>query len=205
MTKIILIAGPKRGGKDYCGEQISLELNRRGYSTSIMRFADPMKFIIAETFGITMDELEDYKNDTDTFGIEIKAYPNNQPQATIEYTDFREILQRFGTEAMKPVFGENVWAKIVYDKIDASENEEIDFILVPDFRFMIEYDERATTLKVTNTILESNSEDTHASENDLANFTFNYEIDNTEQKDISDEIKTYVDKLLIERKYNETN
>jgi hypothetical protein len=202
LSKKILIGGDKRAGKDYTALQLSIELNKRGYTTSIMRFADPMKFIIAETFGISLDALDEYKNDTELFGIELKVYPNNQPQGVIEYTDFRAILQRFGSEGMKPVFGSNIWAKLLYEKAD--KHDDIDFVIVPDFRFLVEYLPSATSIKVVNKLIEASKTDTHSSENELNDFKWDYSIDNTEQKDISAEINEIVDNILLEKKFNGT-
>lgn len=189
MTKIVLINGKKRSGKDYTAELIKKRLEKKGFSAEIIRFADPMKFIVAQTFGIDEEQLDTYKNDTETYGYEIKAYPNNQPSATIEYGDFRGILQKFGTEAMKPVFGDDVWPKLLYKR---AKKLDVDFVLVPDFRFLVEYKKKATTLKIRHDVLEEQCTDTHSSETELNDFDFDFEIDNTGYTDTSDQIKKFV-------------
>ena len=193
---IILINGKKRSGKDWTAKLIKQDLEDRGYTADIRSFASPMKFIISQTFDITENELDLYKNDDD-YGIELKVYPNNQPPCTIKYTDFRTILQRFGTEAMKPIFGNDIWAELLYKN---AEKSEYDFILVPDFRFLVEYRDNAVTLKIKHTELESQCTDTHASETELNDFSFDYTIDNTGYPDTSVEIKQFCDTIIKKEK-----
>ena len=189
MTKIILINGKKRSGKDFSAELIKKRLEKKGYSAEIIRFADPMKFIVSKTMGISEEDLELYKNEYSEYGVETIVYPDNQPQGTITYTNYREILQRFGTEAMKPVFGDDIWAKLLYKKV---KKLDVDFVLVPDFRFLVEYKKKATTLKIRHDVLEAECTDTHASETELNDFEFDYAIDNTGYPDTSDQIKKFV-------------
>lgn len=190
-TKIVLINGKKRSGKDYNAILIKQELESRGYSVSILSFAEPIKTIIAETFGITVEQVELYKNEPSEYGLEIRAYPDNQPSCVIEYVGMRDILQRFGTEAMKPIFGDDVWASLLYKRAEKSGS---DFVLVPDFRFIIEDNINAIKVNVFNNDIEST--DTHASETELNDFTFDYYIDNTGQPDLTEQIKEITDKLI---------
>jgi butyrate kinase len=192
MVQIVLINGQKRSGKDYTAEKIQEELKHRGYKSVIMRFADPMKQIISSTFNISEEDLDEYKNEPDEYGIELKAYPNNQPPVTIGYTDFRVILQRFGTEGMKPVFGDDVWASLLYNKADTSD---CDFVLVSDFRFNIEYRDDTITLKIRNDEIDVDKSDLHASERELDNFEFQHTIDNTGYRDTTKEVREFVDTL----------
>jgi hypothetical protein len=194
MGKVILISGKKRSGKDCTGELIKNFIPK----TKIFRFADPIKEIIAKTFNISLEELEEYKNNTDQFGLEIKAYPNNQPDSTIKHINFREILQRFGTEAMKPIFGERVWVEATAKKL---EGEEIS--IITDFRFKEEYNllnkqYEVYTIKIYNNNLEDT--DSHASETELdeANFKYDFYIDNTDQPDITNDIKDILNIILTD-------
>lgn len=89
---LILINGLPRAGKDTTADFIVED-----FHAEKMSFATPLKNIIANSFGITLEDLEIYKNNTEEYGIEIKVFPNNQPPQVIKYTDFREILKLFGT------------------------------------------------------------------------------------------------------------
>lgn len=200
MKTVILINGKKRSGKDFTATKILNELKSRGYEVDIMSFAKPMKELISKTFGITEDELDLYKNSED-YGIEIKVYPNNQPSCTLKYITFREILQLFGTEAMKPIFGNDIWAKLLYNKTITSE---ADFILIPDFRFKVEHlnSPDIITLKIKNSDYD-NSTDLHLSETELDDFTFDYTIDNSGYRDTTKDIKLFCDILYKQRIKNE--
>jgi hypothetical protein len=168
--KVILINGLKRSGKDFSGDILLKKLP----NSKKIAFADNMKKIISETLGITLRELEDYKNN---------YYYIKTPDSSLS---FRELLQRFGTEAMKPVFGNDVWARLVKDEILKSS---ADYIIISDFRFLVEYETlkdldtlgaiKLVTLKINDNNLQN--KDTHISENELNDFEFDYQIDNTKK------------------------
>lgn len=194
MKKLILINGKKRSGKDYIASELESTLSSQNKKVGIMSFAEPLKNIIAKTFDISDIELEKYKNNDEDYGLVIQAYPNNQPICNIKYIDFRTILQRFGTEAMKPIFGDNVWAKILYTKVLESD---YDIVIVPDFRFKIEYIPKYETIDIFKLRVINNkvlNDDIHSSETELNDWKFDLEIDNTEW---SEEVLTKnIDKIL---------
>ena len=200
MKNLILINGLKRSGKDYTAELIK-ELT---LDTSTVSFATPIKEIIADTFGISAEDLETFKNENQEYGLEIKVYPNNQPSGTIKYTDFRSVLQLFGTEAMKKQFGDNVWAKI---GVENATKAGTDLVVIPDFRFMVEYEEadfeaqisgyNLYTINIFNSDLPS--ADAHASERELQdnNFKFDFTIDNTGQPtNIKEKVQDILNTIL---------
>lgn len=195
MSKIIAINGKKRSGKDYNAKLLKEKLEDNGYSVAIISFAYPIKDIIAKTFNISVDDVELYKNESDEYGLEIKVYPNNQPSGVIKYIDMREILQRFGTEAMKPYFGKAVWANLTYNKI---EEMGCDYSIIPDFRFPEEYRDDIITVKVKNDVIDNSSTDSHSSENSLNDFNFNYIIDNTGYCDTNSQLDKLIENLIME-------
>ena len=192
MKHLILINGLKRSGKDFTAQLMSEIIPNIGS----ISYASPIKEIIADTFEISLEELEEYKNNSELL------YLNNGERFE-EISNFRTILQRFGTEAMKKQFGENVWAK---RGIDAALELGNDIVVIPDFRFIIESEEAfkaaskynftVSTIHIFNDNLPT--ADLHASERDLSdnNFKFDYEIDNTGQPDISIKVKEIVSKIL---------
>ena len=167
MRKIILINGKKRAGKDYIANILKEKLG----NCEIMHYADALKQIISETFEISLEELENYKNEN----VEITFNGKR--------TTFRRILQCFATEAIKPVFGNNIWKRIVLEKIKETNAE---YIIIPDFRFPEEYIEGSYTVKV----LGGEQLDSHISEHALNNFKFDYIIDNTKKEDLTPWIDT---------------
>ena len=152
---VIMIAGIKRSGKDTSAQLLKEALETDDHIVDIASFADPMKYILATILGITEEELDALKNNPD--------HPH------------RGYLQRLGTEAMKPIFGSNVWQELLSAKIVKSE---ADYFIVPDFRFPIEYgcSIYPYTVKVEREGLES--VDTHSSETALEGFDFDYTLYN---------------------------
>ena len=167
MRKIILINGKKRAGKDYVAKILKEKLG----NCKIFHYADALKQIIADTFEISLEELENFKNEN------VEIIFNNRK------TTFRRILQCFATEAIKPVFGNNIWKRIVLEKIKETNAE---YIIIPDFRFPEEYIEGSYTVKV----LGGEQLDSHISEHALNNFKFDYIIDNTKKEDLTHWIDT---------------
>lgn len=121
MKTIILINGLPRSGKDTVADYICQK-----YAIEKKSFADSLKNIICGTFNIAREELDVMKNAPYRFPMYFGEHK----------TDFRELLQRFGTEGMKPVFGASVWADILYDSVKKDTNYTT---VVPDFRFLSEY------------------------------------------------------------------
>ena len=158
--KVLLIAGQKRSGKDTLAHLISDELNRLGTKTVVMSFASPMKTILAVTLGISLEELEDLKNE-----------PSNP---------HRGYLQRLGTEGIKPWFGEDVWVRLAKEAV---ANSDAEVIIFADFRFPEEGSRLplsfpTKTLKVTRPGLKADTADQHVSERALENWAFEYTVVN---------------------------
>lgn len=184
-NKVILIKGKKRAGKDTTAKILKEFLADLTLTVEIMSFADPMKQIIATTFGITKEQLESYKNDEDLLYVE----------DSFEYfdiTDFRQILQRFGTEAMKPIFGDDVWVELTKKKIKESK---ADIVIIPDWRFPIEYygllgeGLKIQSIEVRNNRAEI-ANDTHSSENALDDFKCDFIVENHGTlEDLEEQIK----------------
>ena len=127
-----------------------------------MSFAEPMKAIAATILGITPEQLDEYKNDFVQFGLIIQ---NNYDSATEHRTNCREFLQRLGSDAIKPWFGNDVWSKLLLGRI---ENSTADVIIIPDWRFEIE--EITSSLKIRITSNMCDLTDTHVSETELDNY-----------------------------------
>ena len=175
MKTVVLISGYKRSGKDFSAEYL-----REQHGAVVSSFADPLKGVIENTFGICREDLEQYKNDAEPL------YMDNGGRYE-EISDMRTILQRFGTEGMKPFFGESVWADLMSEKI---LKENADLFVIPDFRFGIEYETlshlsfkgyRIITLRIDDNNIVST--DLHASETEITDFPFWHRIDNTEKDD----------------------
>lgn len=185
MTKIILINGKKRSGKDFYASHIVQKLKERGKSAEIMSFADPLKEIICKTFDISLETFNEYKNEKTNLYTQRKKLTGYDYDSVI---DFRTLIQRLGTEGIKPIFGESIWADLLYKK---AENSESDYVIVPDFRFLSEDIPNYCTIHIINDDVDHN--DSHASENELNDFSFDIIVDNTGYPDISKNINIILD------------
>lgn len=165
MKTLILINGLPRSGKDTVADYICQK-----YAIEKKSFADSLKNIICGTFNISREELDTMKNEPYHFPVHFGEHK----------TDFRELLQRFGTEGMKPVFGNSVWADILYKRVLESSQYTT---IVPDFRFLSEYKPQAG-IRIHTVLIKDDRElpkEGHASDVELYqnNFTFDTIIENT--------------------------
>ena len=161
--KIIMLSGFKRAGKDFTANLIKEQLEAYGKSVTLLAFAAPMKRIIASTFGISLEDLERFKNEPEQFKVQMRGVDKSAEY--IGDTNFRSILQKFGNEAMKPEFGSDVWAQLADTKIREAGT---DYIVITDYRFDLEYDylkkkyPDITAVYIHN--VNATSDDTHSSE-----------------------------------------
>ena len=188
--KLILVNGKKRSGKDYFAKALETQLKLDGKTVEVMSFADPIKRIIARTFDITLEQLDEYKNDKRSVGISHSKFDGYEFE---KLTDFRLILQRFGTEAMKSYFGDEVWVDLL---MKHARHSDKDFIIVPDFRFKCEDTGEGITVKIRNDEIDNACTDTHPSENELNDYKFMYIIDNSGYRDITNDVKEFANILL---------
>lgn len=135
--KVILISGWADSGKNYVADMLTKELSC-GADYEQLSFAGNMKKIICTTFGITESQLDKYKNSPKDFDIRVTTLGvahNGSDKLTpfsLHRTDFRRILQSFGSEAMKAVFGDDVWTDLLHKNVIESDS---DILIVTDWRF----------------------------------------------------------------------
>lgn len=175
MYNIILIAGLAGSGKD----TLALMLEERLQGMKKTSFADPLKEILCKTLGISLEKLEYFKRKP-----EVRIGFRSSAESMCTSRNVRQMLQAFGTEAMKPVFGDDVWADLMIDKALSLGSEN--GIVIPDFRVPVEFDRlmaklpvehyRLITIKVVRDSIEAG--DTHITENGLTNFAFDLVIEN---------------------------
>ena len=168
---VIQLLGQARSGKDWTASQLKAYFESQGKSVEIMSYAAPMKRIAATLFGISLEQLDVAKNNPATYPIYCGEYGRDYLE-----TDFRQFLQRLGNEAIKPIFGDNVWAKLAKANIDKST---ADVIIIPDCRFTVELNEvGGTTVRIVNNSLPPPMN--HPSELELLNYVTHYSLDNTD-------------------------
>ena len=182
---IIQIGGFKRSGKDTISQMIANHYQSSGKLVDIFHYADPLKQIAASIFDISLEQLDEFKNN------KTELYRFNTYEEPCKVTDFREILMKIGNEAIKPVFGSDVWQKIMFEKIEKSE---ADIIIIPDFRFAVEHIPNAVTIRINNSDIINDTD--HPSETELIDFDFDMSIDNTNYSQNQEEISYYCEQMI---------
>lgn len=181
---VIQLLGQARAGKDFTAAQLKLYYESLGKSVEILSYAAPMKQIAATLFGITLEQLNDFKNRSEQASIEVYDTLNCSGGKYQFELNFRTILQRMGNEAIKPLFGDAVWANLMQSAISKSS---ADIIIIPDCRFTVELEAiGGTTIRVINTTLPPPMQ--HASELELAHTSTDFVLDNTNYQATSADI-----------------
>ena len=191
---VIQLLGQARSGKDWTTSQLKAYFESQGKSVEIMSYAAPMKRIAATLFDITLEELDNYKNHPLEYVIDITQLSDFKVPVDIHNTNFREFLQRLGNQAMKPEFGDDVWAKLMQSNIDQSS---ADIIIIPDCRFNVELEAvGGVTVRVVNNSLPPPMN--HASELELLHYATMYSINNTNYSITSEDIANLAQRILNE-------
>ena len=112
--KLIGITGKARSGKDTIAQILFAQ-----YAFTRIAFADPLKMAAQQMFGLTNEQ----------------TWCDHEKEKIIPYWGMspRQMFQLLGTEATKPVFGEDLWVKrwnLAYGLF-----KDTDDVVVPDVRF----------------------------------------------------------------------
>ena len=189
---VIQLLGFARSGKDWTASQLKAYFESQGKSVEIMSYAAPMKRIAATLFDITLEQLDNYKNHPLEYVIDITQLSEFKVPVDIHNTNFRRFLQLLGNEAIKPIFGDDVWAKLAKANIAKST---ADVIIIPDCRFTVELNEvGGTTVRIVNNSLPPPMN--HPSELELLNYVTHYSLDNTDHSLTSEDIETIAQRIL---------
>ena len=196
---VIQLLGQARAGKDFTASALKSYYESIGKSVEIYSYAAPMKQIAATLFDITLEQLDNFKNHSDTISIEV--YDNAETEQTYQghsflfELDFRTLLQRLGNEAIKPIFGGAVWANLAQQHIS---NSSADIIIIPDCRFNVELSTiGGVTVRVLNSALPAPMQ--HASELELAETPTDHTLNNTNYKATESNIAYLAQRILHER------
>lgn len=112
--KLIGITGKARSGKDTIARMLFAQ-----HAFTRIAFADPLKLAAQQMFGLSKEQTwGDYKKE------EVIPYWGMSP---------RQMFQLLGNEAVKPVFGADIWIKRW--SMSYAIFRDTDDIIVPDVRF----------------------------------------------------------------------
>jgi hypothetical protein len=160
---IIGLSGYARSGKDTAADRLVDKYNFTRYS-----FAAPMKeamYILNPIVGSDSISGFRYRNLVDTYGLD---------KSKDSYPEIRRLLQVFGTEVGRQMFGENFWVDIALNGIKEPN------AVITDVRFRNEAD---AIKKAGGQVWRINRDGIgpvtdHPSEVDLDKYDFDYVIDN---------------------------
>jgi hypothetical protein len=104
---LIGLKGYKGVGKDEVGNYL---VHRHGFTKHA--FAGKLKEALAALFDISVDQVDDFKRD---YGGSLpRVEVHIDIGGTVDYShSWREILQRFGTEMGREVFGQDFWVDLL--------------------------------------------------------------------------------------------
>jgi hypothetical protein len=189
---VIQLLGFARAGKDFTAAGLKSYYESIGKSVELYSYAAPMKQIAATLFGVTLEQLDDYKNRSTECGMEL--YDDGSIDSLLPTITFRTILQRLGNEALKPIFGDGVWANLAKQHISKSS---ADIIIITDCRFTVELQTiQGTTVRVVNNSLPPPMQ--HASELELADTICMYMLDNTNYQATEQDIAQLAQRIINE-------
>jgi len=146
---LIGISGKKRSGKDTVASIIAEILD----NASVLHFADALRLEVAKATGFSIRYIEEHKE------------------------NFRLILQGWGTDFRRKIYGHDYWLKEMDKAIGELENYGGKNIIIADVRFENEYDyvksRNGIMIRIERSVDYS---DTHVSETNLDNKEFDHKI-----------------------------
>lgn len=161
--KILMISGKSGSGKDAIAFLLKEKLTKQNCKIITIHFADLVKYYAVQYFNWDGEKNE----------------------------EGRALLQRVGTTIMRG-YDEDYWARIVSEFL-AAIDQDYDYALIPDWRFineyevMAEYNKYIVTIRVNrydengNPYINPNftpEQIAHISENQLDEFCFDYIVEN---------------------------
>jgi len=163
MPKIIHICGLKGSGKTTAAKILKKHLP----NAKIIHYADLLKDIIGDTFGLRQGFVDTLKN-TATVTISAGDFKKT--------LTMREVLQNFGTQGIRSNVSPDFWKEQAVIKINKAIANGAEYILIPDTRFENEFLPNSVCVNI---IRDSQVVgDCHASETSLENKKFDFTIDN---------------------------
>jgi hypothetical protein len=193
MKHLILLSGYARSGKD----SFAQAMKKHDPRVKLVAFAQPLKQLLASTLDMDLGVLEDYKNSGLSILHGLDMANGDVDGGSYRAQTYRELLQRLGTEGMKPLFGEDVWVRQAIKTIDKWFCHT-DIVVITDWRFSIEHHGLAQYYKqghdyeaghgiicsdvTVHTVRIHKPDvtvvDSHSSENELLDFPFEILVDN---------------------------
>lgn len=142
--KIIGLTGAAGSGKDTVAGFALAWCEEHGLKAERMAFADPLKVSAAACFGIPAHEAIEWCNWLKQPGVFVTAESlegkkdmPGAPGSNIhgKRVSGRQLLQFFGTEAHRDVFGSEFWVEVTERKLAERAGTDLDVVFLTDPRF----------------------------------------------------------------------
>ncbi len=181
MTKIMIISGLARSGKDTLADKIVDIAKSKNLTATKVAFAKPIKDVACILFNMTHEELEKHKE---------------KPISWLNNITPRKFLQGFGTEFVRESLDTDFWILKMQQEI-AKTN--VDIFIIPDCRFENELQIKklyndVVTVKVVRNIREPISNTEHKSELGLDDSLFDIVFENN---GTLNDISTFAKRIVI--------
>lgn len=188
---LIGLTGKMGAGKDEVFKRLQLLYGEHLYRRA--SFADPLKKSAAALFGVSAEVLDAWKNEP-TLRVTVLDVKGAGRDLGRSFS-VREILQRYGTEAHRDVFGEDFWVDVAMNDLEKQRGKDAMLRVGPytyvftDVRFENEARaiERAGGMIVRVNGVDEDTGD-HASEAGLPDNFVDFELDNSFRPDRNEEL-----------------
>jgi len=156
---LVGISGVKGSGKDTIADILVED-----FGFTKIAFADDLKLSVGQTLNITRSDIDEWKN---IEHIRVVVENKKAPSTHLVDLSFRELLQRWGTEGHRHVFGTDFWVEQLFRR---NLDWKKDFV-IPDARFFNEIEKIKSFFGSTIILVEgrATSSDSHASETEFLN------------------------------------
>ena len=196
MSKVILITGYDRCGKDYVAIKLVNYLN-----AEIEHLADPLKDIVCDIAKLDREELEDLKNNYYSYLNIEYGYNGRERTQTL---NFRNFIIKVGATLRKNI-GEHIFVEAIKNRIKKSNK---DYVIVPDVRFLIEYEELSKSFNTFTIRLNSELDNCGKNGNkyEVDKIPYDYVFNNTEDIiEFAENLKNLIEKIKGNDKKGELN
>lgn len=133
--RIIGLTAKAGAGKDISGRLLIEALEEKGYTATILSFANPLKQVCALLFNWDYERL---LNDTDYKEGDTLDDGSPDPACQMLGKTRRVVMQEVGTEAMRNGLHRDVWIIAMKLAIARGDYDDYDFGLLTDARFLNE-------------------------------------------------------------------
>jgi hypothetical protein len=188
---LIGLTGKMGAGKDEVYSRLRFVFGEHIYRRA--SFADPLKKSVAALFDVSPEVLDAWKNEPQ-MRVSVLDLKGNGRDLGRSFS-VREILQRYGTEAHREIFGEDFWVEVAMQELDRQRGKDA-MMRVGPYTYVftdVRFENEARAIEAAGGVIVrvlGINDDTgdHASEAGVPDSFIDFEIDNTFRPDRDPEL-----------------